>query len=630
MRNINGQVQKNGGNVAAYFTTPNGQVINATAGPVKPAVMLKEARWAVETWQSIKSSGRSSNALAAAHQSAVRSSNGNQAKVHQLLAAKPLAPLGDIYPTVFENILGEEVANSGVNLTLAKQGLEMAAREGVPMLFILHRREDNRKAISEWNLKLARAGAQENHPLPVLARSFVTIALPMEEMPALSAELGVDPYVAPDGGSPLFVVAGQDGKQLDAMTGWHRDGELVRAMAAGIVEEARKQELTLPRLQALLKLVEPIDERMTLRVNGLIQETRARNPQQKSPRSTYGSSRRSGDRTTTKPATKPVTKPAAKPATKPTPKSIPSNGAAVASLTTVSSKSPLANPGNVGVFSVQDDIVALSLPSAPFGVEAERVLVTVPRVMGLPYKKAKQMLESAGLSVEVRNAAAQDSDLVMRQSVRYGTEVEQGTTVRLDKLMASVPDVVGLPLEEARELLAKRYGFTGEYDESLAGDLAVTEQSPAAGSNLERGETITLLSRKRIPSVIGMEVSEVVKMLKDAGIPLRLDSATINGDTVFRQVPAPGEWLNGKDSASLTAGVMVPDLRGSLNSAKSTLRHLGVVGEVAGSRTARSSRPPFPHGQESVYRQSLKPGDWMTRTQILKVYTVRYVPASGY
>jgi beta-lactam-binding protein with PASTA domain len=155
--------------------------------------------------------------------------------------------------------------------------------------------------------------------------------------------------------------------------------------------------------------------------------------------------------------------------------------------------------------------------------------------------------------------------------------------------------------------------------------LKVTEQEPAAGLKLERGQSITLFSRKRIPSVLGMEISAAVAKFKDAGINIRLDAATINGDTVFKQVPAPGEWLNGSETASLTSGVMVPDLRGSLKSAKSTLSHLGVVGEVASSRTARSSRPPYPIGEESVFRQSVKPGDWITRTQIVKVNTVRYL-----
>ncbi|MGH7226279.1 MAG: hypothetical protein ACRELF_23940, partial [Gemmataceae bacterium] len=41
--------QKQGGNVASYFCTPEGRVLHVLAGPVKAGVLLREARWVVET-----------------------------------------------------------------------------------------------------------------------------------------------------------------------------------------------------------------------------------------------------------------------------------------------------------------------------------------------------------------------------------------------------------------------------------------------------------------------------------------------------------------------------------------------------------------------------------------------------
>jgi hypothetical protein len=41
--------QKQGGNVAAYFCTTEGQVLHVLPGPVDAATMLREARWVVET-----------------------------------------------------------------------------------------------------------------------------------------------------------------------------------------------------------------------------------------------------------------------------------------------------------------------------------------------------------------------------------------------------------------------------------------------------------------------------------------------------------------------------------------------------------------------------------------------------
>jgi hypothetical protein len=40
---------KQGGNVASYFCAPDGRVLHVVAGPVNATVMLKEAKWVVET-----------------------------------------------------------------------------------------------------------------------------------------------------------------------------------------------------------------------------------------------------------------------------------------------------------------------------------------------------------------------------------------------------------------------------------------------------------------------------------------------------------------------------------------------------------------------------------------------------
>jgi len=46
-----GGVQKQGGNVASYFCTPEGRVLHALAGPVDGGTFLREAKWANETFK---------------------------------------------------------------------------------------------------------------------------------------------------------------------------------------------------------------------------------------------------------------------------------------------------------------------------------------------------------------------------------------------------------------------------------------------------------------------------------------------------------------------------------------------------------------------------------------------------
>jgi hypothetical protein len=141
--------QKQGGNVASYFVTAQGQVLHVLAGPVDAATFLREARWAVETWKlSVleKHDERARKAFfAKAHadrlyhehdekleplqelsnernQEMLRRRLTKQAQVHVLLATTPLARIEQIYGRVFEEILGEKVSSRPVVVEVRKPG----------------------------------------------------------------------------------------------------------------------------------------------------------------------------------------------------------------------------------------------------------------------------------------------------------------------------------------------------------------------------------------------------------------------------------------------------------------------------------------------------------------------------
>jgi len=101
--------------------------------------------------------------------------------------------------------------------------------------------------------------AIRSNPLTALARSYVVVALRLEELPALSHQLGIPPYAAPDPGSPLFIIARSDARQLSAVTTWDKSHELAYAMAQGIVQEAKEHQRTPEQLRALLAVVDPVD-----------------------------------------------------------------------------------------------------------------------------------------------------------------------------------------------------------------------------------------------------------------------------------------------------------------------------------------------------------------------------------
>jgi len=145
---ING-AQKQGGNVAGYFCTPDGLVLHAVAGPVDAQVFLREARWANETYQLARLENPDAAQLQAffrkAHLERLREHNvqlradrlprpdavtpklleriladnahlglENQGKVDLLLTVAPTPRLNTFYRVVFEGILQEKISTNPV------------------------------------------------------------------------------------------------------------------------------------------------------------------------------------------------------------------------------------------------------------------------------------------------------------------------------------------------------------------------------------------------------------------------------------------------------------------------------------------------------------------------------------
>ena len=138
---------KQGGNVASYFCKPDGTVLHAIAGPVSADVLLREARWVVETynmgvldcgnnllrWKALfrkshlerlrrehrfeqKALRLPTYAAAPAGVEPLMARNpawnrlDRQGQVHFLLACYPLVKIEKIYTLVFEAILHEKVS----------------------------------------------------------------------------------------------------------------------------------------------------------------------------------------------------------------------------------------------------------------------------------------------------------------------------------------------------------------------------------------------------------------------------------------------------------------------------------------------------------------------------------------
>jgi hypothetical protein len=266
-----GRLQKNGGNVASYFCTPDGRVIHAVLGPVPPDALLAEARWAVAAVaDSATDSATLPTQLAAAHREALAgpsADNPQGRRVHQLLAERPLPPLKDIYRDVFVRLLGQRLGGDHPAVEQAVRAVASASHERIPLLFILHQGREGRPVLDRWARLIG-----DHRALAGLAASYAVVALPIDELPELSQHLSVRPFAAPDRGLPLFVVARSDGRQMTAVTTWDRADDLARAMALGVVQEAKEHRRTPAQLRRLLGLVEPIDAGLGAQVRGLLGE----------------------------------------------------------------------------------------------------------------------------------------------------------------------------------------------------------------------------------------------------------------------------------------------------------------------------------------------------------------------
>jgi beta-lactam-binding protein with PASTA domain/tRNA A-37 threonylcarbamoyl transferase component Bud32 len=131
-------------------------------------------------------------------------------------------------------------------------------------------------------------------------------------------------------------------------------------------------------------------------------------------------------------------------------------------------------------------------------------LVQVPPVIGQQQDVAETEIRNAGLipNFEQRNSAAPEGE-VIAQNPGGGSTVRKDTTVTIVVSSgvgtASVPNVVGARLDEAKSQLTGA-GFSVRIVERTTTDPdedgRVTEQSPTAGTRLQRGEFVTIFVGK--------------------------------------------------------------------------------------------------------------------------------------
>lgn len=258
MTKVNGQVQKNGGNVVSYFLTPQGNVIDAVVGPVKADKLLTEAQWAVDTWQQAHERSNK-NAFAQAQFIAQAHAAVSGDRTHQLLAENPLVPLPLIQQQVFEKLAGQKASHDRTHIELAAAGFQKAQERGLPVLLVLTKVQPKP---GEWDADTSQLLAGLNsRPTALAVRSCVLVLLPIDELPALTNLVNLNDLELAERATPTMVLTKGDGTQIAALSTrsdpreiaqqlWDAVNQARLARADKLIESGKTREAT-----TMLKLV---------------------------------------------------------------------------------------------------------------------------------------------------------------------------------------------------------------------------------------------------------------------------------------------------------------------------------------------------------------------------------------
>jgi eukaryotic-like serine/threonine-protein kinase len=158
--------------------------------------------------------------------------------------------------------------------------------------------------------------------------------------------------------------------------------------------------------------------------------------------------------------------------------------------------------------------------------------------------------------------------------------------------MVVVPDVIGLTLEEASEVIESAEMTVGPItertDEEVAAGLII-EQSPTEGTEAPKDSEVSLVISlgpdvSEVPDLVGMTESDALRVVNDAGFRPEIQRE-YNGDVaegqVFQQSPEAGELAPPEAVITIVVSrgkqlVRVPDVVGqSRSNATSTLQGAG-------------------------------------------------------
>jgi eukaryotic-like serine/threonine-protein kinase len=225
-------------------------------------------------------------------------------------------------------------------------------------------------------------------------------------------------------------------------------------------------------------------------------------------------------------------------------------------------------------------LVLLALAAIAFGLY--QVLkptdTTVPDVVGQTSASASRTLQDQGFTVQQNlvESTEVDRDRVVSQDPRGGQTAEEGSTVTIAVSAGpgevAVPSVDGLASKEAQDQL-KAAGLKGKIEQEFSDDVRkgrVIESSPAGGTTVERGTTVTLTVSRgpetvAVPDVTGESEDNARSAIEGAGLrvgKVTEEESEEDPGTVIAQDPEAGGSVAKGTAVNLTVAkaVAVPDV----------------------------------------------------------------------
>ena len=179
--------------------------------------------------------------------------------------------------------------------------------------------------------------------------------------------------------------------------------------------------------------------------------------------------------------------------------------------------------------------------------------IKVPDVVALSQTDAQDLLKEKGFTVRVEQVKSDDEEgIVLLMDPSAGSRIEEGGEVIIHVSVSRViPNVVGLNVEEAQELLAKEgyENFSIEYQKSNEAEDSVLSVSPDQGSKVKAAYPIVLTAAiaYTVPDVVGKNKDEAKETLEAEGYSVTLEryyTEDSSEGTIVSCSPEAGTKLN--------------------------------------------------------------------------------------